>query len=87
VFDLTTNLTMEERRRLAREKPVIAAEPTADGGFQGIFIPKQPVKDNSMQLHGVACPHNHPTLFHALLCANHLAADLIALGYGEVVSV
>lgn len=84
MFDLTTNPTPEERRQLAREKPVIAAETNEDGTFHGVFIPKQPVKDDATQVVAVTCKHHHPTLFHALLCANTLGNDLIAKGYGEV---
>lgn len=84
MFDLTTNPTTEERRQLAREKPVIAAEPNEDGTFHGVFIPKQPVNDDQTQLLAIACPHHHQTIFHALLCANTLGNELIAEGYGEV---
>lgn len=84
MFDLTSNPTMEERRQLAREKPVIAAEPNDDGTFHGVFIPKQPVKDEATQLVAIVCHDHHPTLFHALLCANTLGSQLIAQGMGEV---
>ncbi len=86
MFDLTANPSMKERRQLARERPVIAAEPDLlNGCFHGIFIPKQPVQDNATQLVAITCKHTHLLLEDALLCANMLGNELIVRGYGEIV--
>lgn len=86
MFDLNANPSVEERRQLARERPVIAAESNPDGSFHGLFIPKQPVAEDATQLVGITCKHSHTTVLHALLCANAMGSELIVQGYGEIVS-
>jgi hypothetical protein len=83
MFDLTANPSLDERRRMARERPLIAAD-ASQGGFNGVFIPKQPVAPDARDLIAIVCRHRHVRLVQALKCANDLGQQLIDAGLAEV---